>query len=102
MAHAASEDEPTPFVRDVLMPGGPGHVPRIAPAACRFRLRIAASGVHRWGVFAAEDIPVRRRVIEYTGQRIGLREAWRRRPGPRAGLIVDADQPAGAVRFEEL
>lgn len=25
-----------------------------------------------------------------------------RRLGPRAGLIVDADQPAGAVRFEEL
>jgi len=87
MAHAASEDEPTPFVRDVLMPGGPGHVPRIAPAACRFRLRIAASGVHRWGVFAAEDIPARRRVIEYTGQRIGLREAWRRRLRPQLYLF---------------
>jgi SET domain-containing protein len=69
----------TAFVREVLMPGGPGHEPRLDPAACAFRLRLGRSPIHRWGVHAAEDIPARRRVIEYTGQRISLREGWRRR-----------------------
>lgn len=35
--------------------------------------------IHRWGIFAAEPIPVRRRVIEYTGQKIDVKEVWRRR-----------------------
>ena len=79
--------ETTAFVRDVLLPGGPWHEPRIDPAACAFQLRLARSRVHRWGVFAGEDIPFRRRVIEYTGERIGLREAWRRRLRPQLYLF---------------
>jgi len=35
-----------------------------------FKLRIGPSGIHRRGVFAAEDIPSGRRIIEYTGRRI--------------------------------
>jgi SET domain-containing protein len=41
--------------------------------AC-FRLRIAKSKIHRWGIYAEEDIPPRRKVIEYTGERISRRE----------------------------
>lgn len=77
----------TAFVRDVLLPGGPAHEPRLAPAACRFRLRLEPSRIHRWGVYADEPIPARRRVIEYAGQRITLREAWRRRLRPQLYLF---------------
>ncbi len=75
-------DELTPFVREVMLPGSDSVLPRIVPDACYFRLRIGASPIHRWGVFADESIPARRRVIEYTGQRITPREAWRRRVRP--------------------
>ncbi|HWS79226.1 MAG TPA: SET domain-containing protein-lysine N-methyltransferase [Thermomonas sp.] len=77
----------TAFVREVLMPGGPAQVARLVPEACAFRLRIARSRIHRWGVYADEDIPARRRLIEYTGQRIGLAEAWRRRLRPQLYLF---------------
>jgi SET domain-containing protein len=79
--------EPTAFVREVLMPGGPWHQPRIEPSACGFRLRVGDSVIHRWGIHADEDIPARRRVIEYTGQRITLREGWRRRLRPQLYLF---------------
>lgn len=80
-------EETTAFVREVLMPGGAGHQPRIEPAACRFCLRVGDSAIHRWGIYADEDIPARRRVIEYTGQRISLREGWRRRLRPQLYLF---------------
>ena len=41
--------------------------------AC-FRLRVAKSKIHRWGIYAEEEIPPRRKVIEYTGERISRRE----------------------------
>ena len=71
-------EELTAFVREVVLPGGPDAIPRINPSACRFNLRYGKSRIHRWGVFADEAIPARRRVIEYTGIRIGLREVRRR------------------------
>lgn len=77
----------TDFVREVLLPGGPADAPRLDAAACAFRLRLGRSPIHRWGVYADEDIPARRRVIEYTGQRIGLREGWRRRLRPQLYLF---------------
>jgi SET domain-containing protein len=43
-----------------------------------FKLKIRGSSIHRWGIFAAEDIPPRRKVIEYTGERINRRETKRR------------------------
>jgi uncharacterized protein len=52
--------------------------PRIDPRYCSFALRIAESGIHRRGVFAAEDIPARRKVIEYTGEKINRKETKRR------------------------
>jgi hypothetical protein len=44
----------------------------------RFRLTIRSSTIHRYGVYACEPIPARRKVIEYTGERISRRETKRR------------------------
>jgi SET domain-containing protein len=41
-------------------------------------MRLAASKIHRWGVYATEFIPARRKVIEYTGEKISRRETRRR------------------------
>lgn len=54
-------------------------VPKIDPKYSRFPLRVGESKIHRWGVYADGDIPANRKVIEYTGERIGEREAERRR-----------------------
>jgi uncharacterized protein len=74
---------PTAFVRQVVRPGGPDVEPRLDPAACAFELRCGPSPIHRFGVFACEPIPPRRRVIEYTGERIGRAEVRRRSVRPR-------------------
>ncbi|HTP86155.1 MAG TPA: SET domain-containing protein-lysine N-methyltransferase [Bryobacteraceae bacterium] len=58
------------------------HKPRIDPCHACFRLRLAESKIHRWGVYAAEDIPANRKVIEYTGERISRRESKRRSERP--------------------
>ena len=58
-------DDLPAFVREVMLPGCTAERPRIDPAASRFRLRLGESHIHRWGVYADEDIPPRRRVIEY-------------------------------------
>lgn len=51
---------------------------RIDPRYARFKLTIATSKIHRWGVYAAEAIPARRKVMEYTGEKISRRETKRR------------------------
>jgi uncharacterized protein len=43
---------------------------KIDPKSCCFRLRFGRSRIHRWGVYAAEDIPCNRKVIEYTGEKL--------------------------------
>ena len=53
-------------------------VPHLARERCSFKLEIRQSKIHRWGVYAAEDIPPRRKVIEYTGERISRKETRRR------------------------
>jgi len=74
-------------------------VPRIEPGACYFAVSSGRSSIHRWGLFAAEPIPARRRVIEYTGQVIDEREAYRRRIRPHVYLFWIGAQRAidGAV-----
>lgn len=52
--------------------------PEIDSNACNFELECRRSRIHRWGVFAAEPIPARRRVIEYTGEIIDAKEMERR------------------------
>jgi SET domain-containing protein len=43
-----------------------------------FGLRLGRSKIHRWGLYATEFIPARRKVMEYTGERINRRETKRR------------------------
>jgi len=55
--------------------------------AC-FRLTLRQSPIHRYGVYAVEPIPPRRKVIEYTGERISRRETRRRGLGPHTYLFT--------------
>ena len=81
---------PTPRVIEGFMVSGcaatlPVNVPaepRIDNAATAFQLEAKASPIHRFGIFAAQAIPASIRVIEYTGERRGYREAERRRERP--------------------
>jgi uncharacterized protein len=73
------QHELTEFVREVVLPGSSDAPPKIDSRFCFFNLNYKASPIHRWGIFAAENIPARRRVIEYTGQQIDVQEVWRRR-----------------------
>ena len=52
--------------------------PAIDPLHTRFNLIIRESKIHRRGVYAGEEIPPRRKVIEYTGEKINRRETKRR------------------------
>ncbi len=52
--------------------------PSINPEYAVYRLVIKPSKIHRWGVYAGENIPARRKVIEYTGERISRKETRRR------------------------
>lgn len=58
--------------------GGAKPPPRIDSKRSNFALKLAASKIHRWGVYAGEDIPAKRKVIEYTGQKISRMETKRR------------------------
>jgi hypothetical protein len=51
---------------------------RIDPRHAPFRLKIGESPIHRWGVFAEEQIPARRNVIEYSGELVNPVESYRR------------------------
>jgi uncharacterized protein len=53
---------------------------RINPKAARFRMQIGRSAKHRFGVFALEDIPSGRQVIEYTGKHLSIKQAAKIRP----------------------
>ena len=55
--------------------------PFINPRFACFRLAIRESRIHMRGVFAEERIPARRKVIEYTGEKINRRETSRRAEG---------------------
>ena len=48
--------------------------PQINPKHAFFKLRVGPSPIHRWGVYAGERIPKGRKIIEYTGEKIGRRE----------------------------
>src|SRR5215813_76835 len=55
--------------------------PVIDPRHACVRIVIRGSKIHRYGVYAEERIPANRKVIEYTGERLNLREAKRRGEG---------------------
>jgi len=52
--------------------------PQIDEKHACFRLSVRPSAIHRWGVFAEEFIPKRRKIMEYTGERCNRRETKRR------------------------
>ncbi len=56
----------------------PDPIPAIDENYASFKLEIRPSKIHRWGVYAGELIPARRKVIEYTGERINRKETKRR------------------------
>jgi len=60
----------------------------INPQCARFRLTVGPSPINRLGVFADEPIPSGRRVIEFTGERIGRRETRRRWDPARSYLFA--------------
>jgi uncharacterized protein len=61
-------------------------VPQIDERFACFKLSIKPSGIHRWGLYAEESIPKRRKVIEYRGERINRRET-RKRSEEQASMI---------------
>ena len=69
----------TASAREVLSPTEEPVEPRIDHTTTPFRLEARPSPIHRFGIFAAQTIPANVRVIEYTGERIGYREAELRR-----------------------
>lgn len=62
--------------------------PSIDPQYACFDLEIRESKIHRRGVYALEFIPARRKVIEYTGERISRRETKRRGQGSLTYLFT--------------
>jgi hypothetical protein len=56
----------------------PDHPPAINESYTNFKLEIKPSKIHRWGVYAAENVPARRKLMEYTGERISRKETRRR------------------------
>src|SRR5258708_1336921 len=66
------------------------HEPRIDPRLACFALRVGRSGIHRLGVFVAQDIPANRKVIEYTGEKINRKET-KLRLGRRLNYIFTLD-----------
>jgi len=62
--------------------------PVIDPRYTAFALEIRTSGIHGRGVYALEPIPARRKVIEYTGEKISRRETKRRGDGPLTYLFT--------------
>ena len=65
--------------------------PSINPRYACFKLEIRSSNIHRWGVYAAEDIPARRKVMEYTGERISRKETKRRSDEDRVVYLFTLD-----------
>jgi uncharacterized protein len=62
--------------------------PRIVSKSVRYRLRVDRSHIHRFGVFAEEEIPAGQRVIEYRGRRITNIQANRIK-SPREEYLAD-------------
>jgi SET domain-containing protein len=56
-----------------------------------FRIRLAPSKIHRWGIYATERIPAGRKVIEYTGEKISRRETKRRAEGSNLIYLFTLD-----------
>jgi SET domain-containing protein len=56
----------------------PKSAPKVDERYANYKLTIRPSKIHRWGLYAEEDIPARRKIMEYTGERISRVETKRR------------------------
>lgn len=65
--------------------------PRIDLQFACYPMEVRRSRIHRWGVFALRHIPARRKVIEYTGERISRKETGRRSQGRRHIYLFELD-----------
>jgi uncharacterized protein len=66
-------------------------MPRIDPRYTCFGMKLARSKIHRWGIYATEHIPPRRKVIEYTGEKISRHETKRRADGSNLIYLFTLD-----------
>lgn len=55
--------------------------PKVDPRYACYKLEIRKSKIHRYGLYALENIPANRKIIEYTGERCNRRETKRRGEG---------------------
>jgi SET domain-containing protein len=62
--------------------------PEINPRYAKYKLAIRSSKIHRFGLYALENIPANRKVIEYTGERVNRIEAKRRGSGEHTYLFT--------------
>ena len=70
---------------------------QIDPRFCRFRLQVGQSRIHGRGVYAGQDIPANRKVIEYRGEKISMKEARKRRHTPYLFVLDKRWMLDGAV-----
>ena len=76
---------------ELMVTPAPIQSPSIDKQYACFKLSIRRSKIHRYGVYALERIPARRKVIEYTGERLNRRDAKQRDRGTYTYLFaVDA------------
>ncbi len=68
-----------------------GETPVVREEFVCFKLKVAPSKIHRWGLYAAEAIPKRRKVIEYTGERISRKETKRRAEERKLNYLFTLD-----------
>jgi uncharacterized protein len=78
--------------RPVVLDSVPaGETPTLREEFVCFKLKLAPSKIHRWGIYAGESIPKRRKVIEYTGERISRRETRRRADERKLNYLFTLD-----------
>jgi len=70
---------------------------KIDPRFCSFRLRVGRSRIHGRGVYAEQNIPPNRKVIEYRGEKITRKEARKRRHTPYLFVLDNRWMLDGAV-----
>lgn len=70
------------------MKASPKSLRKISVKFARYAIAVGRSGIHHRGVYAVEDIPAHRRVVEYTGRRI-TREQAARLSDPKDVYLAD-------------
>jgi len=80
-----------------VQPTATSRTAKIDPRFCCFRLRVGPSKIHGRGVYADQNIPPNRKVIEYRGEKITKKEARKRRHTPYLFVLSQRWMLDGAV-----